>query len=295
MQSLSPRRSVPPQKPLRVLLWAPRGSSEQYHGPGSFAFRLYSSAPDAALKITLAHGNPEQPPTEVYQQQHFVAPFRAGTANMLQFLHQGKRWIRKNFRDFDVLHGLGGYHYTMAPAYLAHQLGLPSVIFVALQGDEFTDKSGIKSLLGLPQKRRRMLREMDAVIAMSQAIEAELRQFGVSPQKIARIPMGVNATRFAPSSNCARKVPTSRTTGPAGPTYADFYRSHDCAKAAAPVAGGVSQGLAGRPGLSTGFCGPRKESGVRAYHEGTGSFARITRPHDLDRPHASGGAILRGS
>lgn len=205
MQSRPSDTTDSPAKPLRVLLWAPRGSSEQYHGPGSFAFRLYSSRPPDQLQVALAHGNPQQPTTQVYCEQHLIAPYWGGTLNSLRFLYAGKRWLRQNVRRFDVFHGLGGYHYTMAPAYSAHQAGLPAVIFVALQGDEFTDKLGVKRLLGLPRRRRSMLRQIDAVIAMSRAIYAELREYGVSAERIARIPMGVDAARFAPCGSSAEK------------------------------------------------------------------------------------------
>ena len=95
---------------------------------------------------------------------------------MPRFLWQSQRWLKRHLKDFDVLHGLAAYHYTMGPAHYAHQGGLPAVVFVAMHRDEFADKSGLKSLLGLPRRRRQMLRQIDGIIAMSRAICVELRK-----------------------------------------------------------------------------------------------------------------------
>jgi glycosyltransferase involved in cell wall biosynthesis len=198
--------------PMHVLLWSPKGSSEQYHGPGSFAYRMYSLADPQEAQVTLVHSKSQQPEIELFAQQHYIQG-GGGLRGTLEFLHRAKRWLAAHAKSYDVFHGLTGYHLTIKPAYQAHQLGLPAVVFIATHGQELTDKPGVRRLLGWPRKRRQMIRELDGVIAMSTAIYDELIEFGVEPRRIARIPMGVNADRFRPASGALEKSALRRQLG----------------------------------------------------------------------------------
>ena len=80
----------PVGSPLRVLLWSPLGSSENYHGPGSFAYRLYSSDPTIGLQVTLRtgiHSSPQRPCTlsntswHPTGQESWRCPVSCGKAN----------------------------------------------------------------------------------------------------------------------------------------------------------------------------------------------------------------------
>jgi glycosyltransferase involved in cell wall biosynthesis len=76
------------------------------------------------------------------------------------------------------------------------------VVFVANHRAELVDhKSLLKRIAGLPAKRRAMVRDLSCLIAMSDAIEEELLEYGVEPGRIARIPMGVNVERFRPAAD----------------------------------------------------------------------------------------------
>jgi glycosyltransferase involved in cell wall biosynthesis len=99
-----------------------------------------------------------------------------------------------------VFHGLSAFHNTVSPAFLAERLGLPVVVFLTNHRLELTDKGGLKGLLGLPRRRRRMARELSALVAMSRAIHEELLEHGIDPRSIARIPMGVDTSQFRPAS-----------------------------------------------------------------------------------------------
>ncbi len=187
-------------KPIRVLLWSPKGSSEHYHGPGSFAYRLYSLAKPEDAQVTLLHGYSEQPRLELFEQQQYIS-HGSGILGRVNFLRRSTKWLTDHATDYDVFHGLTAYHSTVQPAHHAHNLGLPAIIFVATHGAELSDKPGIRQLLGWPQKRRRMLSELDGVVSMSRAIYGELVDAGVDPRKIARIPMGVNTDRFRPPTD----------------------------------------------------------------------------------------------
>jgi len=197
-------RRMTTDRPLRVLLWSPRGAGEHYYGPGSFAYRLYSLADPARVRVSLAHGNPDQQHYDLFDDQISIARSN-GHADFVPFLLRSKRWIRAHGNEFDVMHALAGFHASVAPAYYAQRQGLPSALFVAGHRGEFTDKPGLKSLARLPARRRRMIKELSAVIAMSGAIYRELRALGVSGDRIARIPMGVNTERFRPASGSHEK------------------------------------------------------------------------------------------
>src|SRR5262249_52852990 len=107
--------------------------------------------------------------------------------------------------QFDIFHGLAAFQTTVEPAYAAQRLGLPSVVFVANHGVEFADKPGLKAILGLPRRRRAMAKQISGLIAMSQAIYDELRSYDIPESKIARIPMGVDTTRFRPSVDAVER------------------------------------------------------------------------------------------
>lgn len=189
-----------------VLLWSPRGAGEHYHGPGAFAHRLYSSAAPGAVTLELVHSTSVQQPSLLFSHSHRLDPSPDNALGLAAYLWRSKQWLKRNARRFDVLHGLNGFHPTVAPAFQAQRLDLPSVIFVANHKIEFTDKSGLRKLAGLARRRRNMIRQLSALIAMSRAIFEELVEIGVEPRRIARIPMGINMARFAPAPDSSTKL-----------------------------------------------------------------------------------------
>lgn len=198
-------QSVQPESPdtsqltrPRVLLWSTRGSGTHYNGPGSFAYRLYSLSSRDEAAVSLVHGYPDQEQDSLFEQQHYLGCSPSGSVGLVTFLAKAKRWLRENAGNFDVMHALNGFHATAVPAGFAQQLGLPVVLFVTNHRNEFVDKPGIRGILRLPAKRRRIIRQLSAMIAMSTDIYSELREYDVQRRRIARIPMGVNTERFSP-------------------------------------------------------------------------------------------------
>jgi glycosyltransferase involved in cell wall biosynthesis len=191
---------------MKVLLWSPLGAGEHYYGPGAFAHRLYSLAPPGAVDLELVHSSPRQGSSTLFSSCHRLDPQPDNAVDLARFLWRARRWLKANAGRFDVLHGLNGFHPTVHPAFAAQQLGLPTVIFVAGHNIEFTDKPGLRALAGLAQRRRRMVRQLSAVVAMSRAICDELLQIGVDQRRIARIPMGVDMRRFRPAESGAAKA-----------------------------------------------------------------------------------------
>lgn len=187
------------EKPIRVLLWSPGGSGEHYHGPGSFSYRLYSKAEPRRFLISLAHGYADQRQYPLFHQQHLVQPLAGGRLAAWRFLGKARRWLADHAGEFDVLHGMAGFETTVSPAYHAQRMGLPAAVFIANHRTDLSDKPGfLKSLLALPRRRRERVKRLSAVIAMSQAIYDELIGYGIPPDKIVRIPMGVDTDAFHP-------------------------------------------------------------------------------------------------
>ncbi|MBT8208411.1 MAG: glycosyltransferase family 4 protein, partial [Acidimicrobiia bacterium] len=157
------------------------------------------------LQVTLVHGNPDNATYPLFEEQIFLGPARGGL-NLIPFLWKARKWLRQHVAKFDVVHGLTGFHDTVVPLALAEKLGVPTVLFVAGHREEFSSKPGLKRLLDLPARRRRMLTALSGLIAMSRAIYMELRGYGVGSDRIARIPMGVNTTRFQPAESRLSKL-----------------------------------------------------------------------------------------
>ena len=58
-----------------------------------------------------------------------------------------------------------------------------------------------------------MVTQISGLIAMSQAIYAELRSYDIPERKIARIPMGVDTSRFRPPSDAVERQALRRQFG----------------------------------------------------------------------------------
>jgi glycosyltransferase involved in cell wall biosynthesis len=208
----------PTRHPLRIALWYPQGSGTHYGGPSSFSYRLYRVAPPGRYNLELVHGNPNHARYDLFEAQHYLAPIPTGPVSLWRYLRAADRWLADNARRFDIFHGLSGFHATVQPAFRAQQLGLPAVLFITNYGIELSDKGGWRGLLGLPRKRRQMVRHLSAVVAMSRAIYDELLQYGIPEANIARIPMGVDTDRFRPADAAERRELRQRLGWPDRPT-----------------------------------------------------------------------------
>src|SRR5215510_5256343 len=95
-----------PGSPIRVLLWSPGGAGDHYHGPGSFAYRLYSTARHGRLQLTLAHGFAAQRNYRLFQHQQLIHPLSSRPLSTVRFLHESRRWLANHALEFDLFHGL---------------------------------------------------------------------------------------------------------------------------------------------------------------------------------------------
>src|SRR5690606_11381961 len=116
---------------LRVLLWSPKGSGLHYGGPGMAAYKLYSTASPTYWRADLAHGYKKQPHYPVFNKEVLIAPLRRNATSKLRFLRRARSWLKDNYQDYDVFHGLQGVHATVLPALWAQELGMPAAVKLA--------------------------------------------------------------------------------------------------------------------------------------------------------------------
>ncbi|MFQ5577266.1 MAG: glycosyltransferase family 4 protein [Anaerolineae bacterium] len=96
-------------------------------------------------------------------------------------------------------------------------LGVP-VAAKALRGGALGDVAKLQNRLTGPRRMAAFSRRVDAFIAISREIEAELAAAGVPPDRRVFIPSGVDTARFAPASPEAAGALRSRLGLPDGPT-----------------------------------------------------------------------------
>ena len=191
--------------PIRVLLWSVQGSGLHYAGAGSSAYRLYAADNGVRFRVSLAFANPDQVSGGHYEAEHQLKPYPTSPLSLTRFLRSSRQWLSDHIGDFDVFHGLTAFQHTVSPAYFAYKQGLPSVVKVANAHSDLANKSGIKSILGLPRRRRNAISQIDAVIAISKSIQKELLGYGIAESKIALIPNGVNTQVFKPCNSASEQ------------------------------------------------------------------------------------------
>lgn len=247
-------------KPLRILLWSPHGAGLHYGGAGTNAYRLYASQQRDDVEVTLACANPQQESYPVFRE--IIQIHHASCQNWVDqflFLVKARRWLRANARRFDVLHGLDIFESTVRPAKWAEHFGLPSLVKPASHGFRLTQSRGIRKILGLPRKRRKILREISGVIAISSAIDNSLRKFGI--ERIHRIPNGVDTTRFRPAGS-GEKTAIRREVGwREGAFVILFVGGIDSRKRPEWIIEGLGPLFADRPELELVLVGPERENG----------------------------------
>jgi glycosyltransferase involved in cell wall biosynthesis len=161
---------------------------------------MYRHAARDRLRLTLVHGYPPHAAYDLFEQQVCLGTCETSLTSQLCFIARGKQWLARHAREFDVFHGLSGYLVTLAPARYAQRLGLPAVVKLIAWRADMSDKERWKTWLGISRRRREQLKQLDALIAISPAIVEELIEYGVSPDRIARIPNGVDLELFRPVS-----------------------------------------------------------------------------------------------
>jgi glycosyltransferase involved in cell wall biosynthesis len=169
-----------------------------YAGAAMAAYRLYSTAAPGRFELTLVHALPEHERLSLFKEQVALDRGGSGLYRQWRLVRDGRAWIRRHVAEFDVVHGIQGFHATIAPCVEAQRRGTPVVVKFTAHRHELTVKSGLRRLLRVAERRRRMVTELAGTIAISRDIAAELREYGVSERRIALIPNGVDTVRFQP-------------------------------------------------------------------------------------------------
>ena len=105
------------------------------------------------------------------------------------------RHLRRLRSDHVIFHAHHLYLEAMAASWAGMRTGLPAIAKVACGGPDgdFARLRRTRTSIGLP-----LLRRLRCVVALSTETQAELLTHGFAPERIARIPNGVDLVRFAP-------------------------------------------------------------------------------------------------
>jgi glycosyltransferase involved in cell wall biosynthesis len=122
----------------------------------------------------------------------------AGVPNTLLRCAQTVRAVRWHLRRFDVLHCHMATALTAFAAIAARGTGRPVVCKVGSGGETFDLRTTRATTLGGGLLTRSMVRNVSRWAALSGEIEADLLAWGVSPERIERIPNGVKPLHLAP-------------------------------------------------------------------------------------------------
>lgn len=157
--------------------------------------------------LTSGPGPSRPPPQKGLRVLRFATP-RAGLAREIVFGLRAGLWLLLH-RRWDLLHAIDFSYHTLPAWAVARLLRRPVLVKTTLLEDEAGGGLGAKLL-----RRVRALgyRSADAVVALSDALEARLREdYGVSG-RILRIPNGVDTALFHPPVE-GEAAATRRTLG----------------------------------------------------------------------------------
>ena len=181
-------------RPLKIILWSPKGCGNHYYGPGKNAFNLYSEIKKSKeLDLVLVHAYPGHEEStlfdEVYKigdfNQNKIIPFIKYTYNAFGLL-----WKYRN-QGF-IFHGLDVYSNIFIPALIAKALGYPVALKLAAYPSGFS-ASNNKLLLIF---RRKMISYIDIFFAISHEIYNELLSLKVESKKIKLVYNGVEVPEY---------------------------------------------------------------------------------------------------
>jgi len=104
------------------------------------------------------------------------------------------RYLLRNRGSYDVLHAHMAFGHAVVATVLARCFRRKCIIKIACAG-EYGDLSTFSRFEAF-DKALRILHQADAVVAVSREVERELNQYGFQPERIVRIPNGVDTAFF---------------------------------------------------------------------------------------------------
>ncbi len=120
------------------------------------------------------------------------------------------RELRRLRGRFDVIHAVGVWWLQMAGVAMGRRLGCPVVVEPTLLGGDDPLAIGRERTAPL---FGRLYRRADRVIALSSALEQASRAGGIAPERIVRIPNGVDTGRFRPVDSDAERGELRQSMG----------------------------------------------------------------------------------
>lgn len=193
-----------------ILLWCPQGCGQNYHGPGMNMYRLFSSFKDTSYKVHLAHCLSNHDDKGVFSSYHYIhSLFRSnkniGYWDLAMYYKKSREWIKCNASHYSIFMTPTSFDIGISPAAYAQKMGLPAIARVAGHQSDLSIKPGLNRLMGRSIKRRRKVKNLSAMVAISRDIELELLSYGVDEKKIVYIPNGVDTNLFAPLESYEKK------------------------------------------------------------------------------------------
>lgn len=110
------------------------------------------------------------------------------------------RHIHSRRHRIDILHGHGAYFMQSVLGPLGRLLGKPSVLKASMSNNDLSSLSGG----AIAPIHRWFLGMVDAYVAISEDLKAEMLAHGLPPERIRHIPNGVDTERFRPASPAER-------------------------------------------------------------------------------------------
>ena len=200
---------------MNILLWSKNGAGPHYHGPGMNAWRMYSNLDPSAGCVRLLHANRDQirsdsdfwlDPHDVWLDSHCVANLDCDRTNPAIILNRATQYLKQHRSSIDVLHGLSGFYPTVLLSLAAEQMGIPSVVKIVAHDTEVKRPESIRGFHRVI--RQKLMRRISAFVAISDEIANSLHDLGIHPDRIHRIPNGVDTELFFPRE---RGFPQSNT------------------------------------------------------------------------------------
>nr|WP_287364186.1 glycosyltransferase family 4 protein [Mesorhizobium sp.] len=167
-------------------------------------YRLIKAIANNKVEMTLVHGSSVQDPNVGYFNNIFQMPpvdrveDRISYVRQIKFLLASRKWIRRNYQDFDVIFTPASNILTLVPCIGAIRMGIPVVGRVAAAGAELYDNGKVRRTMRWSSRRASLMSRLSRIVAISRQIEERLKLLGVPAEKIVYFPNSVDCQRFRP-------------------------------------------------------------------------------------------------
>jgi glycosyltransferase involved in cell wall biosynthesis len=137
------------------------------------------------------NGEPPDDPVDgvPVHRVRLIHPSRALAS--LSFLIGGSRWLWRQRGCFDILHCHQAYSPLTLAVLAKRPAGNPRVVVKVTTAGALSEMNAVTRELPFRRLRKQIIKQVDAFVAISGEIAAEIESAGISPARIVRIPNGV--------------------------------------------------------------------------------------------------------